>query len=758
MMHPTARASASLLALVCVALSMPACFGTGVSLADAAQAQELSGALVIGDATVTPPAPAQAALMWRNTSAHKVTVTQVTIADAAKTTVDAPDCAGYPALGPNATCAVRITAHHDATPGSYPVTVAYEVGQTRQSASFMLTIAEGSLRINDGAPVALDARSQAVPITVINDGFDLAALNLDVTCPNPRAQGSTCALEPNDCQHGLAANAKCTARLVTSDPAVGQLGAVTAGGSSTGAVSCSVAISVGSLGVKNLAVTAPGVHNVVLTNQGSVPLTVTDVAVVAASQTGFAVVGAAQQYAGCQAFTGTCSVPLTVSRSADLSDNLGVIAVSYTDGLANHRATGVLTLNNATQVVVYPGVTLDAAPADRTVAAKNLGPWMWHGAGLRLSPALANVSLFSDCATELDVGEEYTATARTTAYPTEGASASLQALGKNLMAPAAAPIAIARGMVVTGTDASGAGLLLSSTDEGISWRRQQPAQPQTTWLASVLTANAWVAVGTQSNAPVASVSFSRGAFWQAATLPAGLAGALTAVAEHDNILMAVGHDGAGHPLMLTSSDGGLSWTSVATNPGAPASGELYALTSSPTKWVAVGRNSTQTLIASTSNAGATWHVASANTGALKAVAWDGNYFVAVGQSSGTQLILSCNDAVAATGSWLDRSASPAATETLAGIASLNGAWLAVGQAASQRSFVSSNDPSVPDFIPSRAMGTGGYVGVTTHGQALLALGFGATSTTPIIDSTPDGVAITTQPLFPGVVVTSIASR
>lgn len=761
MIPSTSRASAWLrfCAAPCLALCMQACFGTGVSVAEGTQTIELRGALVVVDTTVAPPAPAVGSMPWRNNSAHELRVTHIEVEDSAKTTFDAPECPTFPSLVAGEACRVRVTAHHDATPGTYPVTVAYSVAGTKETASFVLTIAPGALRINDGATVTLDARSSAVPITVTNDGFDLKALNLDVKCPSPGAQGSTCALDPNDCDGGLGANAKCTARLITTEPVIGQLGAVTAGGASTGAVSCSVAISVGSLSIKNLAVASPGVHNLTLTNLGGAPLSVTDVAVLAPSQTGIGVVGAAKLFAGCQNFTGICTVPITFSRNAGLSDNVGVISVSYTDGLANHKATGVVTLNTATQVLVYPKVTLDASPADRIVAAKNLGPWVWHNAGLKIDPPMVGVSMFSDCATELDVGEEYTATARTAANTLEGDAAMLKALGSNLDSAASAHIAIARGIVVTGTDGSGTGLLLSSTDEGATWRRQQPATAQTTWLGSLLTGPVWVAVGSQSAAPIAAISFSRGAFWQRATLPPGLAGTLEAVVMQGSVLTAFGADGAGHPLTLQSSDNGLTWTSLASQPGLPASGEWLDAAASATTLVAVGHANTDTLIASSTDGGASWAVAPAAPGYLAAVAWDGRSFVAVGEVGGSPLILSAADGAATTGAWITRSAALTGTESLADIASVQGTWLAVGnKSAFQRTLVASSDASIPAFAASRTIGSGGYAGIAAHGAAWLAVGFDPTSTDAILDLITDGITVATQPLLSGAVVTGISSR
>lgn len=735
------------------------CFGTGVTAGEKSLLADAQQALLVVDTTLAPPAPAITQVTWFNASTSALTITDVAVPGAAKTTFSDASCPDFPTLAPSSSCMLEVVTRTDAVPGTYEVPVSYMVGDEAAMTSFNLTILPGVLRINDGAPVTLDARSTAVPVTVTNEGFDLSSLDLNVRCPSSSSATSTCTLDPNDCDGGLKANASCTARLITTVATSGPLGSITAGGAATGAVSCSVPISVASLSASNLVVNVPGQYNVTLTNQSSAPVTVIDVVVTAADAVGIGVTGKAAAFVGCEQFTGTCNILLTVSPDAELTDGVGVIRVTYTDAIAQHTATSVLTLNNATQVQVQTGIVLDSGAAQQTVSALNLGPWVWHSAGLELDTPLQGVTISSSCSTEIGVGSSYTANAVTTALTTEGASSQLAAVGQNLAAPSSASLSINRSMLITGTDAATAGFIASSTNGGALWQQAKLAAPNTQWEASLFTETSWVVVGTGPGTPMAAVSLDRGQTWQMATMPAGIAGGLHGVAYDGASLAAVGENSSGGPMVLFSSDGGASWDAPVVTFAAAAAGPARSVWYNGTAWVIAGNAQTKFYLTASQDA-LTWDAVYTGTGELYQVNSDGNAWLAVGQGYGSAFIVGNASQDATSDPWARLTDDRFGSGSMRGLIADAPVWYAVGTDGSSRTFAAQMGTSTSGatFSTPSAMGPGYYSGVARRAGHILAVGYDTTLNIPIIDLSIDGSTVVTTSVPEAAALLSVTSN
>lgn len=510
-------------------------------------------AITLTDVRLAPPAPALASLTLRNASPFGATVQSLRLDANSHLALDTSSCPGYPHLGANSNCAVRVRAPNDAVPGTYVAKLSYEGPHGRGNAQGQVVVAAGELVVNGGVPVTLDGNTTVLSVPVFNAGFDLTEVAVSLPWTDTCRGQLSLNIDASACTSGLAANTDCTVLLSTLGATPGASSQVVARAEQTSVpLRAAQPVRIGSLQVNSVGFLAPGSATLRLDNLGTAPISVRDVRVGGNRSAGLPA-PSRSDLAACQNFVGSCNVPIRAGFDAWVDGGASNIDVSYVaDGIVQ-RSSGQLSV--APTSVVFSSsqpVALHAGVQTFSVTLTNVGPFGWVSPGLTTAPALRGVSMrTSTCGEVLPPSATCNITLATDLATPYNATATLQPTGANVRPILGPQVTTSVPAVLTGTAASGNTALVMSLDAGTSWTFAPEIEARL--VRAALSESAWVAVGHADSGLFVHVSKDRGQSWQDVELGGGSSVFLDVAQLPDGfVAVGAGPDGG---LLRRSADG-----------------------------------------------------------------------------------------------------------------------------------------------------------------------------------------------------------
>lgn len=724
------------------------CFGTGVVNSSIAASAQTEGSVHLADAILSPPAPTMTRLALTNNAAGDVTITGVQLPPEANVQLDTSGCPGYPTLASHTGCNVVLGADGSARPGQYDISVTYSHAGQSKVVGAQLTITSAPLRINDGAGIGMPDQVTQVPVSIVNDGFDLGDVNVVVTCPqSTNGQPAVCVSDASACSQGLLANASCMLVLTSAGVIYGASGSVQAGHASDATLSAQP-IRTASLTANNLTFAQPQTQPITLVNHGNLPISVTSVSLGGRFITGFTLPpGLGAHPTACQQFLGTCQLPLTARPDVYVDGGLAVLSVNYHDDIMTHTAASTVSVTaTAHAVCSASSIALPSSISQQVITATNTGVLDWRGARVSLQPPLRGVTVRTTCQGTVPPNSSFTVTLTTDNTTDEGATAQLMLTGENLPAALAIPVEVERSLLAVGSSASWTLAADVSYDGGHHWMLV-PLSDSGQWQASVLTHDVWLTVGQTQNVQSVYTSQDRGHSWLQANLgpsPSGTLNGVTQLASTD-LLIAVGVDANMAPAAAafrTSTDMGVTWTG--SQRITPGSGAAYGVASNAVAAVAVGTAAGSCFAASSNDANnPTWDLF-ISPGTLYGVATDGQTWIAVGQDgSGGIMALRNPTKSADVLGWSSVALSSGSNSgTLYSVANQGSVWVAVGTDGNAQHIVMSTDGGQTFSVQALGLGQGYLNAVQYDGHVWVATGFDTTQNVPVVLGSADGLTWT----------------